>query len=123
MTIPSDSEYLAAFCEALPQLRDEMQKRGKADLLDVAVRAVRSGQPVLETLAVLDIAPHVLTAPGANRGITPSGIVRGVPRPASGEMYRCPGGGCSREIAREPGGPIPASRCWLHDRSLIVGEA
>ena len=122
--MPGDREYLAAFCAALPQLETELRRRGRAQLLSVAAKAVRSGIPVLEVLPALGIAPHVLTGPGVSRE-TPAGAVLrgGIQRAASGEIYRCPDGACDRAIPREPGGPIPAERCWLHDRPLAVGEA
>jgi hypothetical protein len=121
--MPGDGEYLAAFCATLPQLETELRRRGRAELLSVAVKAVRSGIPVLEVLPALGIAPHVLAGPGTSRETPAGAVVRGIPAMASGEVYRCPDGACDRAIPREPGGPIPAERCWLHDKPLAVGEA
>ena len=121
--MPGDREYLAAFCATLPQLETELRRRGRAELLNVAVEAVRAGIPVLEVLPALGIAPHVLTGPGVSRDTPAGAVVRGVPRTASGEVYRCPDNTCDQAIPREPGGPIPAGRCWLYDKPLTVGEA
>lgn len=121
--MPGDREYLAAFCATLPQLETELRRRGRENLLSVAVKAVRSGVPVPEVLPALGIPPHVLTGSGTSRDTPADAVVRGIPRAASGEVYRCPDGACDRAVPREPGGPIPAERCWLHDRPLTVGEA
>jgi hypothetical protein len=121
--MPGDGEYLAAFCATLPELETELRRRGRAELLSVAVKAVRSGIPVLEVLPALGIAPHVLAGPGTSRETPAGAVVQGIPAKASGEVYRCPDGACDRAIPREPGGPIPAERCWLHDKPLAVGEA
>lgn len=119
-----DRDYLAAFCSTLPQITAAMRRQGQGPALDAAVRAVRSGTPVLEALAALGIPPHVLTGPGVQRGGEPMGVIRGVPRHASGESYRCPDQRCSLEVVREPGGPVPAAgRCWLRDEPLLVCEA
>jgi hypothetical protein len=121
--MPGDREYLAAFCAALPQLEIEMRERNRAELLSVAIKAVRSGIPVLEVLPALGIAPHVLTGSGPSRDTPSRAVIRGIPRAASGEAYRCPDSACGRAISREPSGPIPSERCWLYDRPLAVGEA
>lgn len=118
-----DREYLAAFCAALPQLETRLRRRDRAQRLGIAIEAVRSGIPVLEVLPALGIAPHALAGPGTSRDTPAAAVARGIPRAASGEVYRCPDGACDRAVPREPGGPIPAERCWLHDRPLAVGEA
>lgn len=121
--MPENREYLAAFCATLPQLEAELRKRGRAEMLGVAVQAVRSGIPVPEVLPALGIAPHLLTGPGVPRDTPAGAVVRGIAATASGEVYRCPDGSCDRAVPRAPGGPIPAERCWLHERPLAVGEA
>jgi hypothetical protein len=121
--MPDDREYLAAFCATLPQLEAELRKRGRAEVLGVAVTAVRSGIPVPEVLPTLGIAPHVLTGPGPGRDTPAGAVARGIAPSASGEVYRCPDGSCDRAVPRRPGGPIPDERCWLHERPLAVGEA
>jgi hypothetical protein len=116
--------YRAAFCERLPQLREAMRARGRDAELAGAVLAVLAGRPMLQVLASLGLPPHVLTGPGTPRGVEPGGMLHGVVRHASGEVYRCPGRWCGLERTREPGGPIPAGgRCWLRDEPLHVGEA
>jgi hypothetical protein len=122
-TMPGDREYLAAFCAALPQLETELHRRDREKQFTRAVRSVRSGTPVLDVLPSLGIAPHVLTGPGTSRETPAGSVVVGIPHEASGEVYRCPDGACDRAVPREPGGPIPAERCWLRDRPLTVGEA
>lgn len=117
--------YLAAFCANLPQMREVMRRSGGADALDAAITAVREGTPVLDVLPGLGIAPHVLTGTDATSRdwVLGGGVTHGMRPTASGEAYRCPDGSCALKIVREPGGPLPANRCWLHNLPLAVDEA
>jgi hypothetical protein len=121
-----DATTRAEFCPRLPELAAALRDRHGPRTWDRAVRAVREGTPVQTVWVELGMPLYLLTGMrGAqtSREVTPGGVVRGLGRPASGEAYRCPDGRCDRVVVREPGGPIPADRCWLRDTPLVPGEA
>ncbi|GGS56899.1 hypothetical protein [Actinokineospora fastidiosa] len=116
-----DRRYLLAFCQALPELLLVTRAQGAEAALEEAAERVRAGTPVLHVLPRLGIPPHVLTGTGPGRRA--GDMLAPLPRPASGETYRCPDGACGLEVPRAPGGPIPKERCWLRNRPLTAGEA
>jgi hypothetical protein len=103
-------QQLAAFCQTLPRLRDAVRKQGLAHLLDDVVENVRAGKPLSEQLPRLGIPADTLRGPGPTDLTVPS--VAGKP---FDEVYVCPVDHCDRAVPREPGGPLPAERCWLRD--------
>jgi len=117
MALDSD---LAAFCEALPKLREVARQQGLSEVLDDVLEKVRVGTPVAALLPRLGIPADAV--PG-QRSDTRSGYdalprigVPGLPGRTAPEEYACPEGHCHRKVEREPGGPLP--RCWVFDRPL-----
>ena len=106
-------EQLGAFCQTLPRLRDAVRKQGLTHVLDEVLDEVRAGKPLSEQLPRLGIPADAL------RGETPTGftVPSVVGRPFD-EVYVCPTNSCDRSVPREPGGPLPAERCWVRDEPL-----
>ncbi|GAB2967971.1 hypothetical protein [Saccharothrix stipae] len=107
--MPHADEHLAAFCTTLPELRAAVTRQGLGRVLDDVLARVRAGHPPKDELPRLGIPADVL------RG---SDLVPPVPGRTFGEVYVCPSDACGREVPREPGGPVPAERCWLRDEPL-----
>ncbi|GAA3116541.1 hypothetical protein GCM10010521_00410 [Streptomyces rameus] len=121
-----DRGQRAAFCSALPYLREYLTAQGRAAELRDAVTAVLADTPVQDALAGLGIPRYVLEDGATVRGEEPGPgdiIPDPVPR-AEGERYSCPDGWCGRHEVREPGGPVPGGgHCWLRDRALVLTRA
>ncbi len=111
---------LAAFCEALPKLRELARRQGLSEVLDDVLKKVRTGTPVADQLPRLGIPVDELAgqrsgAPGI--GAPPEIGVPGLHGRTAPEEYACPEGQCERKVEREPGGPLP--RCWIFDQRLL----
>jgi hypothetical protein len=116
---------LAAFCEALPRLREVARQQGFSEVLDDVLKKVRAGTPVAGLLPRLGIPAD--TVSGQRSGTTSGyGALPGIVVPSlrgrtAPEEYACPEGHCDRKVEREPGGPL--QRCWVFDRQLMRTKA
>lgn len=115
--MPHADEHLAAFCTTLPELRAAVTRQGLGRVLNDVLTRVRAGHPIQDELPRLGIPANALRGNVLRLPGTPPG------RPF-GEVYVCPSSDtCGREVPREPGGPIPAERCWLRDEPLRRQQA
>jgi hypothetical protein len=108
--------HLAAFCEALPELRQQARQAGQSRLLADVLKRIRAGDSVADQLARLGVAEGPLRDGGYKE-------LDGLAGNCFAEVYECPAARCARSVPREPGGPLPAQRCWLQDEPLVRRRA